>query len=167
MTAFRSIEWREGALWLLDQRALPKETIYLELKDYRQVAEAIQLMIVRGAPAIGVAAAYGLALAANASKAANGQQLLPELQAAAEVLRASRPTAVNLSWAIDRVLNKVSALESPDVESIRQAILREAHRIAEEDVRANKQIGYHALPLIPNPAKILHHCNTGGLATVE
>jgi len=167
MTAFRSIEWKESALWLLDQRALPKETVYLEFKDYREVAEAIKSMIVRGAPAIGAAAAYGLALAANASKATSGQQLREELQTAADVLRASRPTAVNLFWAIDRVLNKVSSLESADAQSIRQAILNEAHLIAEEDIRANKQIGNNALPLIPNPAKILHHCNTGSLATVD
>lgn len=166
MTAFRTIEWKENALWLLDQRALPKETIYLQFKDYRAVAKAIQSMVVRGAPAIGVAAAYGLALAANASKATGGQQLRQELQTAAEVLRASRPTAANLFWAIDRVLNKVSSLEGTDVQSIRQAILNEAHLIAEEDIRANKQIGNNALPLIPNPAKILHHCNTGSLATV-
>jgi len=167
MTTFRSIEWKEDALWLIDQRALPKETIYLEFKDYREVAEAIKSMIVRGAPAIGAAAAYGMALAANASTATTGQQLMQELQAAADVLRASRPTAVNLFWAIDRVLDKVSFFENPDVQSIRQAILNEAHLIAEEDIRANKQIGYNALPLIPNPAKILHHCNTGSLATVD
>lgn len=167
MNAIRSIEWKEDALWLLDQRALPKETVYLDFKDYREVAEAIKSMIVRGAPAIGVAAAYSLALAANASKATNGQQLRQELQTAADVLRASRPTAVNLFWAIDRVLNKVSSLEGTDVQSIRQAVLNEAHLIAEEDIRANKQIGHNALPLIPNPAKILHHCNTGSLATVD
>ncbi|MCS7247395.1 MAG: S-methyl-5-thioribose-1-phosphate isomerase [Anaerolineales bacterium] len=166
MSPFRSIEWRDGALRLLDQRALPKEMVYLELRDYREVAEAIRSMVVRGAPAIGAAAAYGLALAANASKAASVEQLMQDLQAAAEILRASRPTAVNLFWAIDRVLERVSSLSEAKVQTLRQAVLNEAHLIAEEDIQANKQIGYNALPLIPNPAKILHHCNTGSLATV-
>ncbi|PWH13202.1 MAG: S-methyl-5-thioribose-1-phosphate isomerase [Anaerolineae bacterium] len=167
MTTFRSIEWKEGTLRLIDQRVLPKETVYLEFKDYCEVAEAIKAMVVRGAPAIGAAAAYGLALAANASTATDVQQLSQDLQAAAEVLRASRPTAVNLFWAIDRVLKKVSSLENQDVQTIRQAVLDEAHLIAEEDIQANRQIGLNALPLIPDPAKILHHCNTGSLATVD
>lgn len=167
MTTFRSIEWKDGALRLIDQRVLPKETIYLEFRDYQAVADAIKTMVVRGAPAIGAAAAYGLALAANASQASDVQQLLEEVQAAADVLRASRPTAVNLFWAIDRVLNKIAALSAADLHTVRQTILNEAHLIAEEDIRANKQIGYHALPLIPDRAKILHHCNTGSLATVD
>ncbi|MCX8062561.1 MAG: S-methyl-5-thioribose-1-phosphate isomerase [Anaerolineales bacterium] len=167
MTTFRSIEWKEDALRLIDQRVLPKETIYLEFRDYQAVADAIKSMIVRGAPAIGAAAAYGLALAANASRATDVQQLIKDVQTAAEVLRASRPTAVNLFWAIDRVLSKVASLSNADVQTVRQAILNEAHHIAEEDIRANQQIGYNAFPLIPNPAKILHHCNTGSLATVD
>lgn len=164
---FRSLEWKNNALWLIDQRLLPKETVYLELKDHGEVAEAIRAMVVRGAPAIGAAAAYGLALAANASEASDGRQLMQDVQEAAEVLRASRPTAVNLFWAIERVLNKAASLDNADVPTIRKAILNEAHLIAEEDIRANQQIGTNALPLIPNPAKILHHCNTGSLATVD
>lgn len=167
MTTFRSIEWKDDALRLIDQRVLPKETVYLEFRDYRRVAEAIKSMVVRGAPAIGAAAAYSLALAANESKTTDVRQFMEDIQTAAEVLRNSRPTAVNLFWAIDRVLNKVASLSNPDVQAIRQAILNEAHLIAEEDIRANQQIGYNALPLIPNPAKILHHCNTGSLATVD
>ncbi|MFN3308957.1 MAG: S-methyl-5-thioribose-1-phosphate isomerase [Anaerolineales bacterium] len=167
MNTFRTIEWQDNALRLIDQRVLPKEIRYLELRDYRQVAEAIRTMMVRGAPAIGAAAAYALALAANQSQASEVAQLMQDLRSAAEVLRAARPTAVNLFWAIDRVLNNVVSLPNADIQTVRQAVLNEAHRIAEEDVQANRQIGYNALPLVPNPANILHHCNTGSLATVD
>lgn len=167
MTTFRSIEWKNDALVLLDQRRLPAETVYLELRDPQAVAEAIRSMTVRGAPAIGAAAAYGLALAALNSTAAQTDDLIGEVEKAAELLRASRPTAVNLFWAIQRVMDKVHASHNLSADALREAILQEAHAIAEEDIRANKQIGYNAQPLIPNPAKILHHCNTGSLATVD
>jgi methylthioribose-1-phosphate isomerase len=167
MTTFRSIEWRDNSLRLLDQRKLPAETVYLELRDPQMVAEAIRAMVVRGAPAIGTAAAYGLALAALHSVAQRTTDMVREVEQAAELLRASRPTAVNLFWAIQRVMDKVYASLSLRPDALREVILREAHAIAEEDVRANKQIGLNAQPLIPNPAKILHHCNTGSLATVD
>ncbi|RCK75082.1 MAG: Methylthioribose-1-phosphate isomerase [Anaerolineae bacterium] len=166
-TTFRSIEWKNDALWLIDQRKLPKEVAYLELTDYHQVAEAIKSMIVRGAPAIGAAAAYGLALACNQSSASRVEALKEDLTKAAEVLRQSRPTAVNLAWAIERVLKKVNRENPQDIPALRKIVLSEAHEIAEEDIRANKQIGYNADPLIPDGAKILHHCNTGSLATVD
>lgn len=167
MGTFRSIEWIGHALRLLDQRRLPEETVYVELLDYRDVAEAIKQMVVRGAPAIGAAAAYGLALAAKYSDASDVDTLRQDLEEAARVLRASRPTAVNLFWAIDRVMQRVADPDLKDVEAIRAAVLEEAHAIAQEDVQTNKQIGYNALPLIPDKANILHHCNTGSLATVD
>lgn len=167
MTTFRSIEWKDNALKLLDQRRLPAETVYLELRDAQAVAEAIRSMTVRGAPAIGAAAAYGLALAALNSKAVQTAELIRELEQAADIFRASRPTAVNLFWAIQRVMDRVNASRHLNTDDLRHAILQEAHLIAEEDIRANKQIGMNAQPLIPDPAKILHHCNTGSLATVD
>jgi len=167
MTTFRSIEWKDNALRLLDQRKLPAETIYLELRDPQMVAEAIRTMVVRGAPAIGAAAAYGLALAALHSAAHQTADIVREVEQAANLLRASRPTAVNLFWAIQRVMDKVRASRDLTPDALREVILREAHAIADEDIRANKQIGLNAQPLIPNPAKILHHCNTGSLATVD
>ncbi len=167
MSTFCSIEWTGHALRLLDQRQLPRETVYLEFSDYRDVADAIRQMVVRGAPAIGAAAAYGLALAAKYSDANDVDTLRSELTEAARILRASRPTAVNLFWAIDRVIERANDPSLKDVEAIRTAVLEEAHTIAEEDVQANKQIGLNALPLIPDPANILHHCNTGSLATVD
>ena len=164
MTHFRTLEWTGSALRLLDQRRLPAETIYLDLGDAREVAEAIRAMIVRGAPAIGAAAAYGLALAAQRAPA---ERLLDALEEAAEVLRRSRPTAVNLFWAINRVMDKARANGALTADALRALVLDEAHAIAEEDVATNKQIAQHAQALVPDGAGIVHHCNTGSLATVD
>lgn len=167
MSAYRSLEWHDGVVRMLDQRLLPHQTTYREYTDYRDVATAIRDMVVRGAPAIGAAAAYGLALVATHSTAEDVSAMRDELAAAANVLRASRPTAVNLSWALNRMLARVADPALQSVEEIRQAALREAHAIAEEDVQTNKQIGLNALPLVPDHAKIIHHCNTGALACVD
>jgi len=146
-----------GALRLLDQRLLPHQVLYRDYSDYREVADAIREMVVRGAPAIGAAAAYGMALAADAGAA---------LDEAARSLRAARPTAVNLGWALDRVLGVTRALPDATLTELFAAVLAEAHAIADEDVRANRAIGQHALALIPDKAVFIHHCNTGTLATV-
>lgn len=167
MSTFHTIEWTGYVLRLLDQRQLPRETVYLDFSDYRDVAGAIRQMVVRGAPVIGATAAYGLALVARYSGANDVSTLCRELNEAAHVLRASRPTAVNLFWAIDRVMKRANDPSLKDPEAVRQVVLQEAHAITEEDVQANKQIGLNALPLIPDPANILHHCNTGSLATVD
>ncbi|MEW6179965.1 MAG: S-methyl-5-thioribose-1-phosphate isomerase [Chloroflexota bacterium] len=169
MTTFRSIEWKEkeNALRLLDQRRLPLETRYIELYDPASVSEAIRSMVVRGAPAIGAAAAYGLALAAHNSPAVQTADLIKDVERAADLLRNSRPTAVNLFWALQRVMNKVYSNREKTCSELKELILQEANKIAEEDIRTNRQIGHNAQPLIPNPAKILHHCNTGSLATVD
>jgi methylthioribose-1-phosphate isomerase len=167
MGAYRSIEWRNGLVRLLDQRRLPHQTIYLDYTEAAQVAQAIREMVIRGAPAIGAAAAYGLALAAQHSQADNIEAVRAELKAAADLLRQARPTAVNLFWAIDRVMKRASEPALATVEAIRAVTLAEAEAIAAEDVRTNRQIGLNALPLIPDRAKIIHHCNTGSLATVD
>lgn len=167
MPPYKSLEWRGAALRLLDQRQLPQRTVYLECTDHHQVAEAIAAMVVRGAPAIGAAAAYGMALAAQHSAAQDVPQFILELEQAAQLLNAARPTAVNLSWAVGRVLQRVREAPQQPLATLRQLVLDEAHAIAQEDVRANRQIGLNGLPLIPDPAKILHHCNTGALATVD
>ncbi len=167
MSTFHSIEWKDKSLRLLDQRLLPDETRYNDYTNAHDVADAIRDMVTRGAPAIGATAAYGLALTTVYSTASDAPTLRAELEADAEVLRKSRPTAVNLFWAINRVMESVSDPSLTEVESIRQAVLAEAHAIAEEDVQTNKAIGYNTLPLIPNPAKFLHHCNTGSLATID
>ncbi len=157
MSTFRSIEWQGDRLVLLDQRRIPEEKVYLELFTPEEVAQAIREMAVRGAPAIGAAAAFGIALAAL-----RGEDLVE----ADKVLRASRPTAVNLFWALDRMKRIWEGYEGSP-EALAQRLVEEAQKIAEEDVEANKRIGRHALPLIPDEAKILHHCNTGSLATVD
>jgi len=157
LSTFRSIEWKGDRLVLLDQRRIPDEKVFLELRTPEEVAEAIRSMAVRGAPAIGAAAAFGMALAALAGK---------DLAEADRLLRASRPTAVNLFWALDR-MKRVWEGFSGDREARFRRLEAEAQRIAEEDVAANKAIGQNALPLIPDGARILHHCNTGSLATVD
>ena len=142
---------------LLDQRRIPEEKVYLELFTPGEVAQAIREMAVRGAPAIGAAAAFGIALAALRGE---------DLAQADQVLRASRPTAVNLFWALDRMRRIWEGFQGSP-EALARRLVEEAKRIAEEDVLANKAIGHNALPLIPDEARILHHCNTGSLATVD
>jgi len=167
VSAFFTIKWTDNLVRMLDQRALPHKETYLDFVDYQGVAHAIRDMVIRGAPAIGVAAAYGLAVTADRSEAGDAAELRAELAEAAGVLRAARPTAVNLGWALDRVMARLADPALDSVGAIRQAALDEANAISEAEVRASEQMGLNALPLIPDPAKILHHCNTGSLATVE
>ncbi len=164
----RSLEWRGEALTILDQTRLPLEEVWLELRTPEEVAEAIRSMRVRGAPLLGAVAAYGLALAALRSGAEDPQALLSDLKKAAELIRATRPTAVNLFWAVNRVLSRAeeAAASGQDVEGVRLAVVEEANRIAEEDVALNKRIGQHGQALVPDRATVLTHCNAGALATV-
>jgi len=159
------VEWRDGVLIILDQTRLPLEEVWLELTEPGQVAEAIKNMRVRGAPLLGAVAAFGLSLAAVRSRARDPQELLSELEAVAELIRSTRPTAVNLFWALDRVLNAAKRAEG-DVEAIKAAVVEEAKRIAEEDVEMNKRIGLHGQTLVPDGSTVLTHCNAGALATV-
>lgn len=163
----RTIEWDDGVVRTVDQRRLPAEYALVELTDHTDVARAIREMYIRGAPAIGAAAGFGLALAAWNSNATTREEMLNELNQAAAVLRAARPTAANLFWALDRVLQRAhdEALRAPD--EIRQAVLDEAQQIADEDVEANRRIGQYGAALIPSGATVLHHCHTGALATVD
>jgi methylthioribose-1-phosphate isomerase len=164
----RTIEWdyERGLLRLIDQRLLPSEFIVEEYDDYRSVAAAISDMVVRGAPAIGATAAFGLALAAQQSQASERGLLLKDLEAAADTLREARPTAVNLAWALDRLL-AVAKSEQGSVEDLREVVLREAQCVADEDVEINKRIGMHGATLIDDGDTVIHHCNTGALATVD
>ncbi len=159
------MEWRDGTLIILDQTRLPLEEVWLELTEPGQVAEAIKNMRVRGAPLLGAVAAFGLALAAVRSRARDPQELLSELEATAELIRSTRPTAVNLFWALDRVLSAAKKAEG-GVEAIKAAVVEEAKRIAEEDVEMNKRIGLHGQELVPDGSTVLTHCNAGALATV-
>jgi methylthioribose-1-phosphate isomerase len=165
MAAYRAVGWNENTLRLIDQRALPGELIYITYGDYEDVADAIRSMVVRGAPAIGITAAYGMVLAARRSDADDVGGLREDLQAAADVLNAARPTAVNLSWALARVMKRVADPQIETVEGMRAMVLDEARAIQAFEERSNEQIGQNALPLVPEGATFVHHCNTGPLAT--
>jgi len=166
----RSVEWdsgkgQRGVVRMIDQRLLPTEFRLVEYEDYREVAQAIRTMVIRGAPAIGAAAAFGMALAARESRAQSRDRLLADLRTAAEILRAARPTAVNLSWAVARLLRRAET--EPDPTAVSNALLAEAQALADEDVGINRRLGEHGAALIQDGDTILHHCNTGALATVD
>jgi len=163
----RTVFWEDNQLKMIDQRILPGRFEVLAYKDHRSVAQAIKDMVVRGAPAIGAAAGFGLALAGFESASSSTEELLADLRAASDTLKASRPTAVNLAWAVDRIMNKASALNKSKPDVVREFILEEAQCIADEDVEINKRMAEHGAALINDGDTIIHHCNTGALATVD
>lgn len=168
MAAFHTIEWMDpGLVSMIDQRALPHKVVYNEYKDPAAVASAIKDMVIRGAPAIGAAAAFGLALVPVHDTSGNVGTVIENLRYAASILRQARPTAVNLFWAVDRVFARIEAEEFDSVSQLRDAVLGEAQKIAREDVEINYSLGSHAQSLIPDGAAIFHHCNTGSLAAVD
>lgn len=162
----RTIEWRNGLVVTIDQLKLPNKIEFLEMKSCGDVAEAIKTMRIRGAPLLGAAAAYALALVAYHSRAEGRDMLLKELEEAAETLKGTRPTAVNLFWAVDRILSKVKSCGG-SVDDLRSLVIDEANRIADEDAEANRRIGRHGSRLINSGDTVLTHCNAGALATVE
>jgi methylthioribose-1-phosphate isomerase len=162
----RTIEMQNGVVRMIDQRKLPRHLEIVECRDYRSVAHAIKDMTIRGAPAIGAAAAFGLALAALESKATTREEFLRDLDTAEKILRVTRPTAVNLMWALDRVMQKVRALDL-DANGLRDFVIQEAQNIAEEDVAINTAIAKFGATLIDDGDTVLTHCNAGALATVD
>jgi methylthioribose-1-phosphate isomerase len=162
----RTIEWRDGTVITIDQMKLPHETVFLEMKTCDDIAEAIKNMKIRGAPLLGAAAAYALALAVYHSKAKNRDELINELEMAAEILRRTRPTAVNLFWALERILGKAKTF-SGSVKELTAFVVEEAKQMADEDAEVNRLIGKHGAELICDGDLILTHCNAGALATVE
>jgi methylthioribose-1-phosphate isomerase len=152
---------------MIDQRQLPWSLEIARFDTAEQVAKAITQMVVRGAPAIGAAAAFGLALAAQNSKAENAPDLLKDLNGAARTLRAARPTAVNLAWAVNRLLAQAGEMTGSKPDEIRRAVLAGAQQIADEDVEINRRMAAHGASLVQDGDTILHHCNTGALATVD
>ena len=155
----------ENCLELLDQTKLPSEIVYLKCREHGDVADAIKRLAVRGAPAIGAAAAYGLVLAALNAGACPREEFLARVRQGAAELAATRPTAVNLCWAIDRLLARLSALEAAGVDAMSAALYEEACAIYREDVAGNRRMGEYGQELIPDGARILTHCNAGALAT--
>jgi methylthioribose-1-phosphate isomerase len=162
----RTIEWRDGTVITIDQTKLPNETVMLELRSYDEVAEAIRIMRIRGAPLLGAAAAFALALAAYHSNAKQKEELISDLEKASKAIRETRPTAVNLFWAIDRILNKAREF-SGNAKDLAVFVIEEAKKIADEDAAANRLIGKYGAELINEGEVILTHCNAGALATVE
>lgn len=165
----RTVEWDAARqqVRMIDQRVLPAELRVVAIADHRQVAEAIRTMVVRGAPAIGAAAAFGLALAALESRAETADALLADLQNAGGVLQAARPTAANLKWALERILRLIRQGQFRTVDDMRAAVIGEAQRIADEDVIINRRMAHFGAALIGEGETILHHCNTGALAAVD
>lgn len=160
-----TLRWKNGRIEMIDQRVLPARFDYLAFDSAQGVAEAIRGMVVRGAPAIGCAAAYGVALAALQLRDANRQKFNPGMEQAFEVLALSRPTAVNLAWALQRMRNFWTAIEERASAEVADALLAEAHEILAEDIRINRAMGAHGAALLQDGARVLTHCNAGALAT--
>jgi methylthioribose-1-phosphate isomerase len=161
------VKWSEGGVLMLDQRLLPTEEKWLTLRTYDEVAAAIKDMVVRGAPAIGVSAAYGLALAAKTFVGTTAADLEEEVEYAAEVIGKTRPTAVNLFWAIDRMKRRLRSAvsEGNSVSEIKSALASEAKDIHDEDIEAQRLIAKYGGELLEHDSTVLTHCNAGALAT--
>lgn len=163
----KSINYQDGVLKLLDQTKLPNDVIILDCCTYIEVRNAIRDMIVRGAPAIGVAAAYGVAIGAQAINKDNSDAFLKEFEVVCDVMRNARPTAINLFWAVDRVQKVALSNKHLTVDKLKGIILAEAKKMEREDVETNKAIGVNGSSLIKPGFRILTHCNTGSLATCD
>src|SRR2546427_8479439 len=163
----KTVEWTNEGVSMLDQRLLPTEEKYLTLRSYEEVADAIKKMVVRGAPAIGISAAMGLALGASQSVGTSVADLEYDFDFMCKVMEATRPTAVNLFWAVERMrraLAKAKA-ETSDVEEVKQRLVNEALAIFQDDIDSNRALGRFGADLIPDGATVLTHCNAGALAT--
>jgi methylthioribose-1-phosphate isomerase len=162
-----TIRWKPGCVELIDQTLLPGEVVYKECRDVEVLAEAIESLRVRGAPAIGVAAAFGVALGAHEIRAGNRKTFLEELERKIQRLAATRPTAVNLFWALDRMRNVIEAFRSENVDELKGRLLEEALRIQEEDKTICRKMGFNGAELLEDGMTVLTHCNAGGLATAD
>ena len=162
----KTLEWTDDGIRLLDQTKLPTEEVYVTCRTWEEVAEAIRKMIVRGAPAIGVAAAMGIALGTRDADAGHVAELRREFERICDEMGETRPTAVNLFWAIRRMQEKFEQCSELPVEKIRQELIAEAQRMYVEDLAANEAMSKHGAALLPSAGAILTHCNAGALATV-
>src|SRR5664279_4462168 len=161
----KTLEWTDAGVRLIDQTKLPLEETYVTCKSYEELADAIRTMIVRGAPAIGVAAAMGVALGVRDSQASDHAELKLDFDHICEVLASTRPTAVNLFWAIRRMRDKFKQVSTQPIARIRQELVAEGQRMLVEDVAANEAMGRHGAVLLPSSGGVLTHCNAGALAT--
>ena len=160
----RTIEWKNNEVIMIDQTKLPNELVYVKFTDYNDVAEAIRTLVVRGAPAIGVSGAFGMALAGLQSKAETKEELLSDLEKAQKILFMTRPTAVNLVWGLEQIM-KV-AKENDSVDEIKESIIDKAKQMADDDIKINREMGKHGSQLFENNDSVMTHCNAGALATV-
>lgn len=163
----RTIEWKNNTVLTVDQTKLPHKLVYIKLRNCRDVALAIKTMKIRGAPLIGAAAAYGLALTASHSRAATKEKLLKQIQDSSLFLKQTRPTGANLFWAVDRILKRISEATDSSIDAVKDLIVSEAQRVADEDVEMNKKLGERGSRLITKGDTVLTHCNAGALATVD
>jgi len=163
--AFKTLEWKNGKLFILDQTKLPGKELYRGCSTDQEVAQAIKKMVVRGAPAIGVAAAFGMVLGAKQSKAKDPTAFLRDLSGVGHTLVATRPTAVNLLWAVERMKRTAEENIRRGIPAVKYTLQEEAIRILQEDIQANREIGRQGQMLIPDGTSILTHCNAGALAT--
>jgi methylthioribose-1-phosphate isomerase len=161
----QTLEWTDSGVRFIDQTKLPTEETYLNCRTCEQVADAIRNMVVRGAPAIGVAAAMGIALGVKNSKAETVAELKPEFDRCCELIRQTRPTAVNLFWAIRRMQEKFESLRIRPLPQVKKALIEEARRMHAEDIAANQAMGRLGATLMPSSGTVLTHCNAGALAT--
>ncbi|MFM7796108.1 MAG: S-methyl-5-thioribose-1-phosphate isomerase, partial [Candidatus Nitrosotenuis sp.] len=160
----RTVEWKENAVFMIDQTKLPNELVYVKFTDYNDVANAIRNLVVRGAPAIGVSGAFGLALAVLQSKAISKDELLSDLEKARKILHETRPTAINLAWGLEKIME--TAKLAANVQEIRDNVIQEAKKMAEQDIAINMKMGKNGSILFDNNDTIMTHCNAGSLATV-
>ena len=163
-SSIRTVEWKNNKVVMIDQTKLPNQLVFVEYDNYNQVADAIRNLVVRGAPAIGVSGAFGLALAALQSNSTTKENLILDLQEAREVLFATRPTAVNLGWGLDKIMNTAESGDS--VERIKDLVISTAKDMADKDIEINKTMGKFGAELFENDDTIMTHCNAGALATV-
>lgn len=164
-SSLRTVDWKDNKLVMIDQTKLPNELVFVEFSDYNDVANAIRNMVVRGAPAIGVTGAFGLALAALQSNATTKDDLLKDMENAKQRLFETRPTAVNLKWALETIMKKVA--EGTSVSEIKESVVNTAKQMADDDVKINMSMGKHGSILFNDKDTILTHCNAGSLATVS
>ena len=160
----KTIEWKDKSVVMIDQTKLPDELIFVTYTDYNDVANAIRTLVIRGAPAIGVAGAFGLALAALQSKATTKEDMIKDLEQAKKILFETRPTAVNLAWGLNKMMNV--AKNCQNIDEIKESIVEAATTLAEDDVKINKAMGKNGAVLFDNNDTIMTHCNAGALATV-
>ncbi len=165
MSSFKTIDWVNNKVVMIDQRKLPDEEVYQEYTSYTEVATAIRSMVIRGAPAIGIAAAMGVALGSLEAETSSKEKFLDDINRICEVLASTRPTAVNLFWAIERMKKVVFLNKEKEIPEIQQELIAEARKILNEDIRMCQSIGKNGSELIKEGSVVLTYCNAGGLAT--